>query len=314
MKSDVVTTSELFDLMQNTIDGLAVGSAYALLALGFTLIFGVVRRANLAYGAAIMLGAYAATWVHLAFGGGFVVLAPVAISVAMLAGAYVQRLCFAPHSRRRTRPGNTTAMASMVGSFALWMQLEELAVLALPKHLYAFPVLYDGAPLTLGPLALRLEYVVMLTCAALACLMLRRLLYHSRFGLALRAVVDNLDAARLAGIDVDRVFLRVFVLASALGGVAGLLIVGADGQVTPMLGMWSTLKGMIAMMLGGLGSLPGAVIGGLALGVLETLSQRLAGPQYRDLIVYLLLFVLLVVRPQGLWTTLTSALTSARVR
>lgn len=304
----------LIDLLQNTLDGLMVGSAYALLALGFTMIFGVVRRANLAYGAAIMLGAYAATWVHLAFGAGFLVLALVTIGVAMLAGAYVERLCFAPHSRGRTLSGNAAAIASMVASFALWMQLEELAILALPRHLYAFPALYGGAPLTLGPFTLRVEHLVMLACAALACLALHRLLHHSRFGLALRAVVDNLDAARLVGIDVARVFLLVFVLASALGGLAGALIVGTDGQVTPMLGMWSTLKGMIAMMLGGLGSLPGAVIGGLALGVIEALSQWLTGPQYRDLIVYLLLFVLLVLRPQGLWAMWVAARMGAQGR
>ena len=120
----------------------------------------------------------------------------------------------------------------------------------------------------------------------------------------MRAVVDEPEAARLAGINVPRVFLLVFALASALGGLAGYLIVAAHEQVTPMLGMWSTLKGMIAMMLGGLGSLPGAVIGGLALGLIESHSQSLFGPQYRDLIAYLVLFALLAARPAGLWAIL----------
>jgi branched-subunit amino acid ABC-type transport system permease component len=117
-------------------------------------------------------------------------------------------------------------------------------------------------------------------------------------------VIDNADAARLAGVNVPRTFLLVFALASALGGLAGYLIVAAHEQVTPMLGMWSTLKGMIAMMLGGLGSLPGAVVGGLALGLLEAHSQWLAGPQFRDLVAYLVLFALLALRPAGLWAIL----------
>ena len=292
------------DVAQNTLDGLALGSAYALLALGFTLIFGVLRRANLAYGPAIMLGAYAATWVHLQFHAGFLALAAVTIVGAMLAGAYVERLCFAPHGRRG-RSGDAAAIASMVGSFALWMQLEEIATLWLPKHLYAFPPLYDGAPLAFGPFTLRLEYVAMLACAVVVCFGLHRLLGRTRFGLAVRAVVDQTDAARLAGINVPRVFFLVFALASALGGLAGYLIAAAHEQVTPMLGMWSTLKGMIAMMLGGLGSLPGAVVGGVALGLIESHSQWLLGPQYRDLIAYFVLFALLAARPAGLRSILT---------
>ena len=192
----------------------------------------------------------------------------------------------------------------MVGSFALWMQLEEIATLWLPKHLYAFPPLYDGPPLALGPLTVRVEYLAMLACAAATCVGLHYLLARTRFGLAVRAVVDQPEAARLAGINVGRVFLVVFALASALGGLAGYLIVAAHEQVTPMLGMWSTLKGMIAMMLGGLGSLPGAVIGGLALGLIEAHSQWLFGPQYRDLIAYFVLFALLAARPAGLWAIL----------
>ena len=294
------------DLVQNTLDGVMLGSAYALLALGFTLIFGVLRRANLSYGPAIMLGAYAATWVHLQFHAGFLALAAVTIVGAMLAGAYVERLCFAPHGRRSTS-GDAAAVASMVGSFALWMQLEEIATLWLPKHLYSFPPLYDGPPLALGPFTLRVEYLAMLICAIAACFGLHRLLAQTRFGLAVRAIVDQADAARLAGINVPRVFMLVFALASALGGLAGYLIVAAHEQVTPMLGMWSTLKGIIAMMLGGLGSLPGAVVGALALGLIEAHSQWLLGPQYRDLIAYLVLFALLALRPAGLWAMLRRA-------
>jgi branched-chain amino acid transport system permease protein len=152
-----------------------------------------------------------------------------------------------------------------------------------------------------GPFTVRVEYLAMLGCAAAACFALYRLLYRTRFGVAVRAVVDEADAARLAGINVPRVFMLVFALASAVGGLAGYLIVSAHEQVTPMLGMWSTLKGMIAMMLGGLGSLPGAVVGGLALGLIEAHSQWLFGPQYRDLLAYLVLFALLALQPSGLW-------------
>lgn len=288
----------LADLVQNTLDGLGAGAAYALLALGFTLIFGVLRRANLSFGPAIMFGAYCATWTHVNFGAGLLLLALITVGGAVLAGAYVERLCFAPH-----RGGS--AIAAMVASFALWMQFEEFATLALPRHLYAFPLLYEGAPLALGPFTLRVDSLVLLGAALAACALLWATLYRTRFGLAVRALIEQPTAAALAGINVPWVFMRVFALASALGGVAGYLVVASHGQITPMLGMWATLKGLLAMMLGGLGSLPGAVIGGLALGLIEAHSQWYLGPQLRDLIAYLLLFVLLAARVP--WMTTRSA-------
>ena len=288
------------DLIQNTLDGLTLGAAYALLAVGFTLIFGVLRRVNLAYGPAIMLGCYAATWFHLHFQAGLLLLALITLAATVLAGAYVERLCFAPH-----RGGS--AIPAMVASFAIWMQLEELALLAMPQHLYAFPALYEGGSLALGPFSLRVEAVLMLAAAVAACLALHRLLYRSRFGLAVRAVITQPVAAQLIGINLPWIFVRIFAVASLLGAVAGYLIVASSEQVTPMLGMWSTLKGMLAMMLGGLGSLPGAVVGGLALGLLEAHSQWFFGPQIRDLTAYLALFLILALRPSGLWTSTRSA-------
>jgi branched-chain amino acid transport system permease protein len=285
----------LADLVQNTLDGLAAGASYALLAVGFTLIFGVLRRVNLSYGPAIMFGCYAATWVSLNFHANLFLLMGVAILFSMLAGAYVERLCFAPHRRG-------SAIAAMVASFALWMQIEEVAMLALPRHVYAFPSLCDGGPLELGPFTLRVEALVMMAAAVTVCALLWRILYRSRFGLAVRAVIDAPAAAQLAGINVPRVFMQVFALASAIGGLAGFLIAASHEQVTPMLGMWSTLKGLLAMMLGGLGSLPGAVLGALALGLIEAHSQWLLGPQLRDFVAYLILFILLAMGPRWMTT------------
>jgi branched-chain amino acid transport system permease protein len=288
----------ILDLIQNSFDGLAMGAAYALLAVGFTLVFGVLRRVNLSYGPAIMLGCYGATWVSLAFHSNIVVLLGVTVLGSVLAGAYVERLCFAPH-----RQGS--AIAAMVASFALWMQFEEAVTLVMPKHLYDFPAMFEGGPLAFGPLLLRPEALMMLACAIAIGAGLQRLLTRSRFGLAVRAVIDAPVAAQLAGINVPRVLLLVFLLASAIGGLAGWLIVSTYTQVTPMLGMWSTLKGLLAMMIGGLGSLRGAIVGGVVLGLVEAHSQWFLGPQARDLIVYLLLFVLLAWRPR--WMTIASA-------
>ena len=294
----------IVDLLQNTLDGLALGAAYALLALGFTLIFGVLRRANLSYGPAILFGAYCATWAFLRFEAGLLVLAVLTLVGTVLAGAYVERLCFAPHSRLApgaSEPARAAVIASMVASFALWMQIEEVVTLWLPKHLYAFPALHEGAPLAFAGLTLRIDALYMLAAALATGAGLWSVLYRTRFGLAVRAMIQSQAAAELSGIDTRAVSIRVFALASAMGAIAGFLISASAEQVTPMLGMWSTLKGMLAMMLGGLGSLPGAIVGGLVLGLLEVHAQWFLGPQYRDLIAYALLFGLLALRPAGLW-------------
>ncbi|HEU4351214.1 MAG TPA: branched-chain amino acid ABC transporter permease [Burkholderiales bacterium] len=287
----------MIDFIQNTLDGLSVGASYALLGVGFTLIFGVLRRANLSYGPAIMLGVYLATWASFS-SKGLLLLAAIAVAGTVLAGAYVERLCFAPHRRG-------PAVAAMAASFAVWMQLEELATLLLPRHLYSFPALYDGGPLAFGPFTARVESLVTLAAAVTVCAVVWKLLYATRFGIAVRAVIDDGRAAELSGINVGALSLRVFALASAIGGLTGFLIVSSHEQVTPMLGMWSTLKGMLAMMLGGLGSLPGAVAGGLALGLIEAHSQWYLGPQLRDFTAYLLLFALLAARPP--WMNTRSA-------
>jgi len=308
----------LADLIQNTLDGLTGGAAYALLAVGFTLIFGVLRRVNLSYGATIMFGLYFATWTSLNFQVGLLVLALLTIAGAVAAGAYVERLCFAPHYASRDSPrtgvssgssGSSGPIAAMVASFALWMQFEEAAILALPKHLYAFPPLHEGEPLRFGSFFLRVESIYLLLAAMAVCVLLHTILYRTRFGLAVRAVIDVPVGAQLVGINVSWVFVRIFALASAIGGLAGFLIAASHEQVTPMLGMWSTVKGMLAMMLGGLGSLPGAVAGGLLLGLLEAHSQWYFGPQMRDLIAYLLIFALLAMRPAWMtrWTNTRSA-------
>jgi branched-chain amino acid transport system permease protein len=283
----------MIDLLQNTADGLMIGSSYGLLALGFTLIFGVMKRLNLSYGPSIMIGAYLGTFIYLQQGAGPLVVAGAVIAGAIVAGVYVERLCFAP-----MKAG--AGIASMVSSFAIWMQLEQAAVLVLPRHTYPFPPLSTAMPLQVGPVLLRVDHLVLFACALALAAVVHLTLYRTRFGLGLRAIIGNPTAAHLVGVDVRRSLLLAFVLASAIGGAAGFLVLAVDQQVTPMFGMWATLKGLIAMMIGGLGSIPGAILGGLLLGVIEAHAQWQFGPQIRDLVAYLVLFAFLIARPGGL--------------
>ncbi len=295
------------EFLQTVINGLSAGAAYALLGVGFTLMFGVMRRLNLSYGATLMFGGYLGALLAAKAGsalpGGVLVLlaAIVTVAGATLAGLYVERLCFAPLRGR-------SAVAAMVSSFAVWMQIEELSSLMLPLHTNPYPAPFDLASVELAGLTLRAEDPLTLVVGALAGLLLHRLLFGSRFGLALRTLSDSEAAAQAVGIDVRRITLLAFVLASALGGIGAWLVLMSNQQVTPMFGMWSTAKGLVAMMLGGLGSIPGAIVGGLLLGLVEAFGQALFGPQVRELITYGLLFLVLVVRPGGLYGRATNDL------
>lgn len=283
----------MLDIAQNTADGIMVGSAYALLAIGFTLIFGVMRRLNLAYGPAIMVGLFAGVFVHETWRLGLVEVAAATIVGSVVAGAYVERICFG--SLRRG-----AVLAPMVASFAIWMQLEEAVTLVFPGRTYSFPALIDGGAIEIGPLTFRSTYLAMFGCALIIMAGLNLLLHKTRFGLALRSVSTNPDAARHIGLNVGATIFWAFVLASIIGGIGGFLAVGAEGTITPKFGLWATIKGLIAMMLGGVGSVAGAVVGGFLLGIVEANATWYLGAEFRDIVAYLLLLAFLVLRPGGL--------------
>lgn len=283
----------MIDFIQNTIDGVMFGSSYALLAIGFTIIFGIMRRINLSFGPSIMLGAYIGTWLHVTLQATAVSVALATVLCTILVGLYVERLCFWSIRRK-------AALTSMISSFVIWMQLEEAAIHILPERTYAFPTFFLTESYRLGPFLFRAEHLTMLIVAVVLVCALQFLLYRTRFGLAVRAVSENAQAAAYMGINTARTMVLAFILVSFIGGVAGYIILATDSQITPYFGLWATFKGLIAMMLGGMGSLPGAVAGGLLLGVVEAQSLWYLGNEFKDLSAYLLLFAMLVFRPGGL--------------
>ena len=297
----------MIDFIQNGLDGVMAGSAYGLLAIGFTLIFGVMRRLNLSYGPSIMLGAFVGTMLYLEYRSGALIVAAATIAGAVIAGMYVERLCF-----WAIRQG--AAVASMVSSFVIWMQLEEIVTIFFPERTYAFPPLTTSDPLLFGPFFLKVENLIMFAAAAVMTVALHVVLYRTSFGLKVRAVSENPLAARFMGINIGSVMFWAFALASGIGGVAAYLIAGADAQITPMFGLWATFKGLIAMMLGGMGSIPGAILGGLLLGVVEAQAVWYLGVEYRDLAAYFLLFLFLIFRPGGLMGQVMAARETAAAR
>lgn len=295
----------MIDFLQTTLDGLLDGGSYALVGLGLSLTFGSLRRLNLAYGATAMLAAYIGAWLHIKHQAPAWLVALSVIAAATLIGLYVERLCFAA-----TRDDATVSrgapiagadgreVVALASSFAIWMQLEQLAVNLLPRHLNAFPSLAVEQNWFIGAgsheLMIRPDRLVLALLAAALTLGLAYWLERSRAGLSWRAVADHRTAAHLMGMPVARLQTLGFAAACALSGIAAFAVLSVDGQVTPMFGMWVLFKGLVAAMLGGLGSVRGVLWGGLLLGVVEAHAQTLLGAQGREFATYALLFAVLV--------------------
>jgi branched-chain amino acid transport system permease protein len=298
------------DLLQRTIDGICDGSAYALVGLGLSLSFGILKRLNLAYGATAMLAAYIGAWLYSAHSAPIWLVAMVIVAATIVIGRYVEWLCFPQNSSDLNLHRGTVPVAgrdgrevvALASSFALWMQLEQLAIHILPRHLNTFPSLAFREEWAMGAIVLRPDRLALLLLALVLTFALHHYLKRSKIGLAWRASADQRVAAHLTGIRVERMYGLAFALASAFSGVAAFAILSLDGQVTPMFGMWVLLKGLTAAMLGGIGSVRGVFFGGLLLGIVEVHVQALLGPLWREFAVYLLLFIALVFpwRPFGL--------------
>lgn len=292
------------DLLQTTLDGLLDGSAYVLAGLGLTLAFGLLGRVNLAYGAVAMLSAYVGAWLHLRHGLPAAGVLLAMVLTAVLTGFYVEWLCFArddPVGRGVPRAAavggrDGRELAALAATFALWMQLEQLAVNLLPRHLNPFPSLAASGEWSLGPLVVRPDRLALLALALGLTLAVLAML-RSRTGLSWRAAADHRTAAHLAGITVVRARRTAFACACALSAVGGFAVLSLEGQVTPMFGMWMLTKGLVAAMLGGLGSVPGVLVGGLVLGVAEAHAQVGFGANGREFATFALLFAVLVWPP-----------------
>jgi branched-chain amino acid transport system permease protein len=283
---------------QQVINGLFLGSIYALFALGYTLVFGVLDILNLAHAAVFML----ATFVALALvnhGLSIMAALPLAVLFAGLVGLVLERVAFRP-LRART----DSNISGLISSLAAATVIEAIALEIWGPNISRFPfgTLPDKQaiqlPLLGGSLS-RLQLTIM-AVALLLFLVLTWLVQWTRLGREVRAVAESPRAARVLGVDVDRAIAASFFISSALGGAAGVLYGLAFNSISPDMGRGVELKGLAVIILGGMGSMPGAVLAGFALGLTEVFVVAHLGASWRDAISFAGLFLILVLRPRGL--------------
>jgi branched-chain amino acid transport system permease protein len=289
-----VDVLDLIDAVQSVADGVLFGATYALLGIGFTLVFGVMHKINLSYAAASIGAAYAS----LLIVAGIKAPAVLVFLAAAAAGGVIGGLVYLVGFKFIPLANPLATLMSTVG---LLLLIDEIIVHTTAGVPLNYPALFSDVIVPLGPFNLRgdLMFVFALSCACMVVLLL--LLYRTRLGLATRAVSQQPMASELCGISITRVNVLTFVITGVVGGIAGAMIGAAIGVLSPLLSLPLTVKGLIVTVIGGLGSIPGAIIAGLVVGGLENAFQFFRGVSERDLYIMLLLFAFLIFRPGGVF-------------
>ena len=284
-------------LAQSTVFGLLIGALYGLAAVGLTLVFGVLKILNVAHGELIMLGGYAAFWLFTLWHvDPFVSVLPSGAAL-FLVGVLLYRTLFG----RLLQAGEERKLKnSILIGFGLALVLQTIALAAWTGDERAVTTSYAGGVLPIAGIVLPFARLGALAVAFVAVALLHAFLHHTYPGKAIRATGEDVDAASLAGIPVPAMFLSAFGLGSALAGIAGTLAVVTDA-VSPSIGLAWTLKALIVVVLGGLGSVAGAFVAGCGLGVVESVSGILLGNAYREVVGLVLFLAVLAVRPRGLF-------------
>jgi branched-chain amino acid transport system permease protein len=290
------------EFLQQLINGLAFGSILALIALGYTMVYGILRFINFAHGDVFMLGAFSgfylapkiATLLPLpSIGGGIAVLV-VSMAVCAAIGVLIERLAYRP----LRRSPKLTVLITAIGVSLFLEYAGQFFFGVAPKR---FPQILPVYPITqLGGLSLNSNQLVVFGMTVLLLLALRFIVLKTKLGTAMRAVSFNPEAAALMGVNTDVVISFTFALGSALAAAAGILWAVNYPAIEPLMGILPGLKAFVAAVLGGIGNLPGAALGGIIIGVTETLVSGYISSTYRDAIAFAVLILILLIRPSGL--------------
>lgn len=287
----------LESVSQTLILGVLVGALYALVALGLSLVFGVTKFLNVAHGELLMFGGYASFWVFSLLGLDPFLTIPTTLIGLTLIGAILYQLVFV---RMVKLPEESKIKNTLLVGFGLSVILQNLALRFWSADDRGITASYSSMAFTVLGVRLPLVRLASLVTALVFLLALHLFLRKTYTGKAIRATVQDWEAATLMGIDIHRVYFLAFVLGAALAGVAGTLV-AVNYSIEPSMGLNWTLKALIVMVLGGLGSITGTLVGGLLLGLTESITSLLLSSNYREVVGLVLFVLILIFRPQGLF-------------
>jgi branched-chain amino acid transport system permease protein len=281
-------------LLQQIINGLALGSVYALIALGYTMVYGIIGLINFAHGDVYMVGAFIGFFLVTVLKLNFIAALLLAMAGSALVGIILERVAYKP---LRNSP-KITLLITAIGVSLLLQNLTRLLVGPNPRP-YPESVLPQKM-ITIGSIQINNLQIIILVISVILALLLQYIVFKTKVGKAMRAAAFNKDAALLMGINVDRIISLTFALGSALAGAAGVLVGILYSRIDPYMGIMPGLKAFIAAVLGGIGVIPGAMIGGIFMGVAETITKAYISSKLSDAIAFGILILVLIIKPSGL--------------
>jgi|UniRef100_A0A7C3WRV5 branched-chain amino acid transport system permease protein len=283
----------MVDILQQIINGISLGSIYALIALGYTMVYGILRLINFAHGDIFMVGAFIGyfalgSW-NLPFALGLVI----AMIGASVVGMIIERFAYRP---LRTAPRISLLITAIGVSFLL----ENLMVLIVGASPRSFPQSIPVDIYNIGGLILTNRQIIILLISILLMILLQFIVMRTKIGKAMRAVSQDKEMALMLGINIDSVIAFTFALGSALAAAGGVLVGLYFNKIEPYMGVMPGLKAFVAAVLGGIGIIPGAMLGGFILGIAEILVSAFISSTVRDAVAFIILIIILLVRPSGL--------------
>ena len=298
--------------VQQLINGLTIGSIYALIALGYTMVYGILRLINFAHGDIYMVGAYAGWLLALSMGFvpetptpsilGFTVTLLGSMAIAALIGMAIERFAYRPVRKY-------SKMTTLITAIGMSLLIEYLSVFIFSGRPQSFPQLLPNDNITLfGNATISISQILIFVVSILLMILLQWIIFKTKMGKAMRATSFNLNSAKLMGINTNFVIAFTFALGSALAAAGGVLTAQYNPKIEPLMGIMTGLKAFVAAVLGGIGNIPGAVLGGLLIGAAETLvvgyGSYIGIPStYRDAVAFAILILVLLLRPAGLLGT-----------
>lgn len=294
-------------LIQQFVNGLSVGMVYALMAIGFTLIFGVLNVVNFAHGEVFTIGGFAGLVIIMTLAPALPIVLLIVLFVGALAGFCLERVAFKPFRRFQDEASlKSRAMreSTLLSSLAISIVIRESIRHIFGSEMQTIPQQYLlQHPIPLGSLSFSSGQLIILAVSLIMMVFLQILLYRTRIGLSIRAISNNPLGAKHVGLNMDRSIIATFAIGSMLGAIGGILVGLYYGAIFPMMGFNPLVKAFVAMVMGGLSSIPGAVICALILGVSECVSTEFIPSGWTDLIGYSFLLITLIFFPRGIFGT-----------
>jgi branched-chain amino acid transport system permease protein len=280
--------------IQQLINGISLGSIYALLALGYTMVYGIIKLINFAHGDVFMVGSFIGFYAITAFGLGFFPALLLSMAACAVFGVLIERIAY-----KRLR--NATRIAALITAIGVSLLIEYGVIYVRGAQPEAYPNVLPNITFNLFGAQISSQSLFILLISVVLMIILQFIVHRTKIGKAMRAVSHDIDAAQLMGINVDRTISATFAIGSALAGAAGVIFGVYYTKIEPLMGVIPGLKAFVAAVLGGIGIIPGAMIGGLVLGVVETTVSALGFSLWRDAAAFIILILILIFKPSGLF-------------